>query len=71
MSAAESALGAQGFDQSDTACPVCIGMLNQIAHNPNDEASDQACIELDLHPNHRMGAEVWAARHPEWTEKVR
>lgn len=52
-------------------CPVCIGMMNQVAHNPDHHAFDQASIELDLHPEHRPGAVKWAEQNPEWTTHVR
>lgn len=46
-------------------CAVCIAMTNQIAHNENEEAFEQATIEMELHPNHRRGAIVFVEKYPE------
>lgn len=58
------------YSEAYRTCPVCIAMDNQVAHNPDEAAFDQACIELELHPNHRQGAITFAEKHPEWSTKV-
>lgn len=37
-------------------CPVCKLAVVIIDRDPNGANFDQACIEMDLHPNHRPGA---------------